>query len=191
MTQQDKPIKPTQDAHDHSKRRVIVRIVCLVLFLAAATALLLPMLGAPRVTPGWMDDIHNLRSIALSSEAYAADHDGQYPPNVRVLLDDGYSFEESFVSYRDPVQTMRTYSGQEPPSDLYQHGSYIFFPMDGIDVERIQDPAQFVLAYSPPYTRGIDGKDHPAVFLDGHAEMLSEDELFDFLALQSAMRESD
>ncbi len=85
---------------------------------------------------------------------------------------------------------MRGYIGEEPPTNLYQYGSYIFFPTNGVRFDSIDAPEQFVLAYSPPYTKGKKGgKDHPTVFLDGHAKMLNYEELWNLLVEQTAMLE--
>ena len=176
----------TGENSKHDQRRFsIATIVIVGAFVALVVAIIIPALGSARVNPRWLQDISQLRGIALSIDSYAGDHDGNYPSNIRLLAEKGYCSEDQFISNADPVQTMRGYLGEEPPEDLYQHGSFIFFPTHGLRIGEVDNPSRFVLAYSP-FIRNRDEK-QPVVFLDGETEVLSYEELWELLASQRVM----
>ncbi|MEM6258749.1 MAG: hypothetical protein AAGI37_10600 [Planctomycetota bacterium] len=168
----------------HQQRFSLTSIVIIGTLVVAAIAIIIPALGSARVNPRWVQDINQLRGIVIALELYMEEHNGYFPPNVQLLSEHHYCSDDQFISNADPVQTMRSYIGEEPPAEIYQHGSYIFFPTNGIGINSIEEPSRFIVAYSP-FTRKSDEK-HPVVFLGGQTDLLSYSEVWDLITHQLA-----
>ncbi|MEM9416157.1 MAG: hypothetical protein AAGA29_11890 [Planctomycetota bacterium] len=137
-------------------------------------------------------ELANLRAIHAAVLAYATDHDHTLPDHAAALFGPGldlldaegdrhlfaspFDADANNAAPREPTETQ--------PTDWYTYGSYRFYPTAGIDETTITVPHDFILAHGP--THGRPPK-VTAIFLDGHIENLSQDELDDFIANQAAL----
>lgn len=160
------------------------KLVFVCAIIALAVWLLFPLLNTGRPRPWFVNDLSNLHNIIIGFYEYALDHDGEFPAHASLVKDDDSIGDWEFVSRQDPKGFVKPVAENLEPEEWYEYGSYWFYPTKGLIIDSIPDPTTFVIAYCPPYKEGIDGKDHPALFLDGHTEMLSKDELFDLIVNQ-------
>lgn len=162
---------------------VVVVVVLLTAFILAA------MLGSQRRRPWFDGDLSNLAAIAVAFEEYMYQHDGELPRHA-VLVKNGNTVGEwEYISRHDPAGHKSPVATNLSPDDWYKYGSYIFYPTNDLAYGSVSDPSKFVLAYCPPFKDGIGGKDHPTVFLDGRTEMLSKEELGNFISNQNELIE--
>ena len=169
---------------DKRGQNLIWKLVAACIVIALVVLIVLPALSAKRVTPWFVNDLSNLESIAIGFNEYASDNDGILPSHASLVKDGTNIGEWEFVSHKDPRGQVKPTVGKKEPQDWYSFGSYRFYPTHGLDIDSVPDPRVFVIAYCPPFHEGIDEKDHPTVFLDGRARMLSKDELFELIITQ-------
>lgn len=167
--------------HKHVSRRTLL-IVGLV--LAIGVVLLVPSLNSGRPRPWFVNDLDNLHYIVGSYHDYAQQNYGDLPSHASQVKDGQTIGDWEFVSRHDPNGQVKPTVNVAKPDAWYTYGSYRFYPTHGLNMQDVAEPALFVIAYCPPFKAGIDGKDHPTVYLDGRTEMLSKDELFDLIVAQ-------
>jgi type II secretory pathway pseudopilin PulG len=126
--------QPDQNGDDSNNRTVL--ITCLVLgvvgFLGLLVvggilaALLMPALGKARLEARFVADRANLHFIGMAIDAYRTAYDGQYPPTLAHLLEEGYlDSAEVLVSPADEsprtvngVRTSYVYIGTPLPENV-------------------------------------------------------------------------
>lgn len=153
------------------------KLAILIWITLVAALILLPLFGAPRSRPWFDGDLSNLSAIAFAVENYKYDHDGMLPEHVMLIKDTQSVGDWEFVSRHDPDGHKKPVANDHSPNEWYKYGSYMFYPTKNLSYDSISDPSKFVLTYCPPFKEGIDGNDHPVVFLDGSVEMLNKDDL--------------
>lgn len=168
---------------DQGKTPKIGRLVVACLLLVILAVIFLPAFTT-RSKPRFESDLSNLQTIAIGIQTYAIDNDGTLPDHVSLLRDDIALGPWEFVSRQDPHGQNEPIITNTTPDEWYEYGSYIFYPTRDLELDDVSDPSKFVIGYCPPYNVGYEGKDHPTAFLDGSVEMLSKDELFDYIVAQ-------
>lgn len=135
-------------------------------------------------------ELANLRAIHAAVLAYASDHD-TLPSHAAVLIDsdidyldpdeDRHVFQSPFDSSApaDPLTPTPT-----PPGDWYTCGSYRFYPTAGLSDRAVAHPHDFILAHGPAHS---SPPKITAIFLDGHIEVLTQDELDAFIDAQPTL----
>jgi prepilin-type processing-associated H-X9-DG protein len=118
---------------------------------AIAAAVMLPALAKAKDQSQRVVSMNNLKQIGLACMMYANDHNGEFPPNLEVLVKDGHLTDKILVSPRKPT-------GHSGPSYIYIAG------------QKTSSPIENILAYEDP-SFAKDGK-RIALFLDGHVEAL-------------------
>ncbi|XAL98169.1 hypothetical protein OT109_11230 [Phycisphaeraceae bacterium D3-23] len=134
-------------------------------------------------------ELANLRAIHAACLAYAIDHDRALPDHAAQLMGPGVDYLDPANDqhiFRSPFDTdannaIALAQNEPTPADWYTYGSYRFYPTAGVDDKTITAPHDFILAHGP--THGSPPK-ITAIFLDGHIEVLSQDELEAFIAEQ-------
>jgi hypothetical protein len=89
-------------------------------------ALLMPALTRARAAARATTGKANLHNIGLGIAMYREDHDGQFPPNLKTLLDDGYLDDEAVFRHPDDhnapavdgLKTSYVYIGTPLPRNL-------------------------------------------------------------------------
>lgn len=141
--------------------------------------------------PRPIQELSHLRLIGLATLAYATDHDGLLPEHISRLQDPEHEYipadydmdwvESPFLPNAEMSEDV---VDSEPPTDWYMHGHYHFFPTAGLNVNDIESPTDFVLAYG---SMQGDPPQHAAVFLDGTTRWVSLDELRELKARQHGL----
>jgi Domain of unknown function (DUF4190) len=147
--------------------------------LALLAGILLPALGAARTAAMDAKDMSNIRQIGIGMIAYAYDHNDVLPEHPRDITSySGGSAQVIFISpHHDPATAL---DRGDSDGTAIRYGSYVFL-FSGTPLEDIEFPSQTILAYTAKASE--NQRRRAALFVDGHAELIEEQHLPDFLPM--------
>ncbi len=154
--------------------------IVLLPMLALLAGILLPALGAARMAARDTVDMSNLRQIGIAMQYYATSNNDVLPNHPRDLS--SYlsgTTQQVFISPHHDPNTVLDRGDFDGPAIRY--GSYVFL-YAGTSLEDIDYHSQTVLAYTAKTSNSQ--RRRAVLFVDGHAELISEDDLPDFLPLE-------
>ena len=147
-----------------------ILVVTLVLFVLLVVVS--PVTCGRHRHPRWIRDVSNVRQLAVTIQAYTADHGNQPPPTMLNTRDYfGTDGDELFQSPYDHQASL--VFEDTPEAGWYQYGSYWFLAADALLLDKVEQPAEFILVYRTPR---LDHDMYIAGYLDGRAQVLSIDE---------------
>ena len=123
-------------------------------------AITLPSLARARALAKRTSSAANLHGIANAMFTYSGQHNGQFPPKLRTLLDDKLITPGALKS---------------PLEETNREISYVYIPGQTAD-----DPPENVLAYEYPENSYNEGTN--VLFVDGHVSFMSMPEFEKVLA---------